>query len=80
MAQKDEKAVEIEDGTSDVTRVADTEKGFDIAPGEPSHGLRTVDVGLIASQVITDVDKQKEARILRKVDLRLVPLLAFLYL
>ena len=43
-------------------------------------GLRTVDQGLDASQVVSSVDKAEEARILRKVDIRLVPLLSFLYL
>ncbi len=43
-------------------------------------GLRTVDLGLDPSQVVSSVDKAEEARILRKVDIRLVPLLSFLYL
>ncbi|KAL1899916.1 hypothetical protein Sste5346_002782 [Sporothrix stenoceras] len=43
-------------------------------------GLRTVDAGLEADQVVLAMDKEREARILRKVDWRLVPLLSFLYL
>ncbi|CAK7216239.1 hypothetical protein SCUCBS95973_002744 [Sporothrix curviconia] len=43
-------------------------------------GLRTVDAGLEADQVVLALDKEREARILRKVDWHLVPLLSFLYL
>ncbi|OAA68741.1 Major Facilitator Superfamily protein [Niveomyces insectorum RCEF 264] len=43
-------------------------------------GLRTVDAGLTADQVVTAVDKERETRILRKVDWHIVPLLSFLYL
>ncbi len=43
-------------------------------------GLRTVDAGLGADQVVLAMDREREARILRKVDWHLVPLLSFLYL
>ena len=45
-------------------------------------GLRTVEVGLAAEQVLDtlDVDAAVRKRILRKVDYRLIPLLTFLYL
>lgn len=57
-------------------------KGHDLAPGEAAAlaGLRTVELGLDADQVDINIDPKEEARILRKVDYRLVPLLAFLYL
>lgn len=44
--------------------------------------LRTVEVGLSAEQIIDtlDIDAAEERRILWKVDLRLIPLLTFLYL
>lgn len=49
---------------------------------EAQKQLRTVEAGLSAEQVdaIINVDPKEEARILRKVDFRLVPLLALLYL
>lgn len=57
-------------------------KGHDLAPGEAAAlaGLRTVELGLAADMVNVNIDPKEEARILRKVDYRLVPLLAFLYL
>lgn len=44
--------------------------------------LRTVEVGLSADQILEtlNVDAAEERRILWKVDLRLIPLLTFLYL
>lgn len=45
-------------------------------------GLRTVDAGLSADEVIRNenFDRRERHRILRKVDYRLVPLLGFIYL
>ena len=45
-------------------------------------GLRTVEKGFKASAVLDtlELDAAERKRILRKVDFRLVPLLAFLYL
>ncbi len=56
-------------------QLGDDTKGFDLAPGEAEHlaGLRTVELGLSASDVVTTIDKAEEARILRKIDWRLVP-------
>lgn len=49
---------------------------------EALGGLRTVEGGLAADQVADtlDIDEAEQKRILRKVDMRLVPLLTFLYL
>ncbi len=49
---------------------------------EALGGLRTVEIGLGADEVIetVEVEAAERKRILRKVDYRLVPLLAFLYL
>ena len=54
----------------------------DMTPAEAARlaGLRTVEGGLTSAEVVAALDKAEEARILRKVDLRLVPLLSFLYL
>lgn len=81
MAEKPEGAQEMEH-RSDVERGFHDEKGFDLAPGEAARlaGLRTVELGLSADQVVTTLDAAQQARILRKVDIRLVPLLSFLYL
>lgn len=73
----DEKHLE---STGDHTRhrkwsVQDTE-------AEALGGLRTVEVGLGVDQIIDtiDLDAAERKRILRKVDMRLIPLLTFLYL
>lgn len=49
---------------------------------EAQKQLRTVEAGLSPAEVdaIINVDPKEEARILRKIDFRLVPLLALLYL
>lgn len=49
---------------------------------EAQKNLRTVEAGLDPEEVdaITNVDPKEEARILRKIDFRLVPLLSLLYL
>ena len=47
---------------------------------DSKEGLRTVDAGLSANQVIVEVDDKEGRRILRKIDYRLIPLLAILYL
>ena len=64
---------------SDVERVAHTKQELELA-GSENGGLRTVEAGLSPAQVVSAVDKETENRILRKIDYRLVPLLAFLYL
>jgi len=64
---------------SDVERVGHTKQELEVA-SNTSGGLRTVEAGLTPSQVVSAVDKETESRILRKIDYRLVPLLAFLYL
>ena len=49
---------------------------------EAQKNLRTVEAGLDPHEVnaVLNVDPKEEARILRKIDFRLVPLLALLYL
>jgi hypothetical protein len=47
---------------------------------EGSSGLKTVEVGYAADQVLTELDEKEKTRILRKIDYRLVPILAVLYL
>ena len=47
---------------------------------DEKEGLRTVDAGLSANEVLAEVDPKEESRILRKIDFRLIPLLAVLYL
>ena len=49
---------------------------------ESSGGLRTVEYGLSAEQVIKneEYDRRERKRILRKIDYRLVPLLGVIYL
>jgi hypothetical protein len=55
-------------------REIEYERGLELPRGE----LVTVENG--ATDVITELSSDEERRILRKVDYRLVPLLAFLYL
>ena len=43
-------------------------------------GLRTVDQGLSADQVVVEYDQAETRRIMRKIDWRLIPLLSLLYL
>jgi len=52
------------------------------ADAEALDGLRTVEVGLTNEQVkdTVELDAAEQKRILRKVDMRLIPLLTFLYL
>ena len=49
---------------------------------EGGNGLRTVDVGFRADQVLQnlDFDEKEKTRILRKIDYRLIPILGVLYL
>ena len=49
---------------------------------EVQRNLKTVEAGLAPEEVavVIDVDPKEEARILKKIDFRLVPLLAMLYL
>ncbi|KAL6248610.1 hypothetical protein RBB50_004865 [Rhinocladiella similis] len=47
---------------------------------EAVDGLKTVEIGFSADQVIAELDPKEQKRILRKVDYRLIPLLALLYL
>ncbi|KUJ13578.1 MFS general substrate transporter [Mollisia scopiformis] len=59
------------------------EKHIGVAPSpdlEDKDGLRTVDAGLSADQALALAEEQETRRVLRKIDLRLVPLLSFLYL
>jgi len=60
----------------DLERITDEKADAGLGPG----GLRTVELGLPANEVVSSVSKEEEARILRKIDVRLVPLLSFLYL
>lgn len=43
-------------------------------------GLRTVENGYAVEEVVVEYDSHETRRILRKVDYRLVPFLAFIYL
>jgi hypothetical protein len=47
---------------------------------EGKEGLRTVDAGYSADQVVTEFSELEQRRIIKKVDFRLVPLLSILYL
>jgi hypothetical protein len=47
---------------------------------DEKHGLRTVDQGLSADQVVVEYDQGETRRIMRKIDYRLIPLLSVLYL
>ena len=47
---------------------------------EGVNGLKTVEAGFAADQVVVEVDHKERTRILRKVDYRLIPILAILYL
>ncbi|EXJ58571.1 hypothetical protein A1O7_05998 [Cladophialophora yegresii CBS 114405] len=47
---------------------------------EAVNGLKTVEVGFSADQVLVELDEKEKTRILRKIDYRLVPLLGVLYL
>ncbi|OCT51552.1 putative transporter [Cladophialophora carrionii] len=51
-----------------------------LAEIEAVDGLKTVEVGFAADQVLVDLDEKEKTRILRKIDYRLVPLLGVLYL
>lgn len=81
MASDNEKTVtsdsRIEHG--DQTRRSSTRASIDF---EAQKSLRTVEAGLSPQEVaaVTEVDPKEESRILRKIDYRLVPLLALLYL
>jgi hypothetical protein len=55
-------------------REIDYERGLELPRGE----LITIDNGAI--EIVTQLASEEEKRILKKVDYRLVPLLAFLYL
>jgi hypothetical protein len=47
---------------------------------EGVNGLKTVEVGFAADEVLVDLDEKEKTRILRKIDYRLVPILGVLYL
>ncbi|OAP60835.1 hypothetical protein AYL99_05837 [Fonsecaea erecta] len=47
---------------------------------EGVNGLKTVEAGFSPDQVLVEVDHKERTRILRKVDYRLIPILAILYL
>ena len=75
MAQKSDSREHLEE--------RDEEKKTGIQPVPQVNGtvgLRTVDEGYSADQVVAEIDKAEGRRILRKVDFRLIPLLSFLYL
>jgi hypothetical protein len=55
-------------------REIEYERGLELPRGE----LVTVENG--ATEIVTELASEEERRILKKVDYRLVPLLAFLYL
>jgi hypothetical protein len=77
MAEKNESNEQLED------RNGGEEKQVGIQPNpeiEGKDGLRTVDAGLSPDQVISEFSEQEGARIMRKIDYRLIPLLSFLYL
>lgn len=81
MAEPNEKAVlgdeKAEHGSQ--TRHSSKRASIDF---EAQKKLQTVEAGLDPAEVaaVTNVDPKEEARILRKIDYRLVPLLALLYL
>lgn len=50
------------------------------SPLDEKEGLRTVDAGLSVDQVVVEYDEAETRRIMRKIDYRLIPLLAVLYL
>ena len=82
MATYDEKA-----SNGNMTPDSDTErrnstKKLSVDYAEAQRSLRTVEAGMTPEQVdaIMNVDPKEEARILRKIDFRLVPMLALLYL
>lgn len=70
---------------ADKTTAADTGAEARRPPSESDFfdekaGLRTVDQGLSADQVIVEYDQAETRRIMRKIDWRLIPLLSLLYL
>jgi hypothetical protein len=54
---------------------AESRLGSETPDFDEKVGLRTVDAGLDATQVIYEVDPAEERKILRKIDYRLIPLL-----
>jgi hypothetical protein len=60
----------------------DTRRSLSVSQDAKALGLRTVDAGLAADEVVADkdFDHKERVRILRKIDYRLVPLLAVIYL
>jgi hypothetical protein len=76
-AEKNDSNEQLED------RNGSEEKQTGITPAaevEGKEGLRTVDAGYSADQVVTEFSELEQRRIMRKVDFRLVPLLSVLYL
>jgi hypothetical protein len=80
MAEKFEKEIHELDHPNHHHGSAKTVEGLSEHEIDTIGGLRTVEVGLSADQVIVELDPAEQTRILRKVDYRLVPLLALLYL
>ncbi|KAK7906260.1 hypothetical protein LTR67_000986 [Exophiala xenobiotica] len=80
MAEKFEKEIHELDHPNHQHGTAKTVEGLSEHEIDTIGGLRTVEVGLSADQVIVELDPAEQTRILRKVDYRLVPLLALLYL
>lgn len=74
MAEKYEQS-EVETGTDE--KQIGLRSSLDV---EVKEGLRTVDAGLSADQVLAQMEEKESGRILRKIDMRLVPLLSLLYL
>jgi hypothetical protein len=78
MAEKIDKDLQGVDGVNDGSYTnKDSVSDLEVAD---ANGLRTVEVGLSPDQVIAELEHKEQVRILKKVDYRLVPLLAVLYL
>jgi hypothetical protein len=78
MAEHNEKAA-LADTGDDKTHHSSKRLSIDF---EAQEKLKTVEAGLSPAEIdaLANVDPKEEARILRKIDFRLVPLLALLYL
>lgn len=81
MAIENDKAVPGHEKHEHPSETRRSSKGVSI-DFEAQKNLRTVEAGLDPEDVsaLINVDPKEEARILRKIDFRLVPLLSLLYL
>jgi hypothetical protein len=81
MSSSDEKVVTGNDKAEYASQTRRSSKRASI-DFEAQKNLRTVEAGLDPAELdaVANVDPKEEARILRKIDFRLVPLLALLYL